>query len=110
MYYNFGNPYWSDKLKAEFLQRRIIVASIQYYELDGSVISDFDYERISKQYLELVSNMNIRELERTQYWYCFKNYDGSTGFDLYHKLNRKDKSYLMQIAKVVKKLGGKHGK
>lgn len=107
MKYVFKNPYWSDKLKAEFLQRRIIIASIQYYELDGSVISDKDYEELSKQYLELISDMDIRELERTQYWYCMKSYDGSTGFDLYESLTQKDKKYLMHIARVVKSLGGK---
>ena len=34
----------------------------------------------------------------TQYGYCMNGFDGSTGFDLYEKLNSHDKDYLMKLA------------
>lgn len=105
---NFDTPaclYWSDITKAEYLQRRIIVYSIAYYELNGdAIVSDFVYDQISKQYLELVNSMTMRQREQTTYWYVFNNYDGSTGFDLYSRLDDYDKDYLMGITMEVLKL------
>lgn len=106
MWFKWANPYWSDILKVSFLQRRIIVASIMYYQLDGSTIDDIVYERISKQLLSMMKEMPKEELEKTDYWYCMKDYDGSTGFHLYYSLNDKDKEYLTKIARIVKSSQG----
>ena len=36
--------------------------------------------------------------ENTQYGYAFYDFDGTTGFDLYHRLNRTDKEMIKKIA------------
>lgn len=101
--------YWSTKTKIEYLQRRIIIASIQYYELNDTCITDKEYDGISNQLVELI-NESPKEFKKTRYYYCFKEFDGSTGFDLPGKLNRKNKDnpggmsdydYLLEIAQNV---------
>lgn len=97
----FSNPYWSNKLKIEYLQRRIIVHSILYYELDNSIIEDFQYDGISRQLIKLMSETSDEEFRKTEYYYCMHDFDGTTGFDLYNRLNESDKAKLMRIAKNV---------
>ena len=101
-WYDFSsNPYMSDAAKISFLQRRVLVASICYYQFNGSPISDYTYARISYQLLRLMKKADKKEVERSDYWYVFKDYDGSTGFDLSYKLTDKDKEYLLRIANNV---------
>ena len=110
------SKYWSTKTKIEFLERRIIVSSIQYYELNQTVIEDYMYDGISQQLVELI-NESPKEFEKTRYYYCFKEFDGSTGFDLPRKLNRSkninnpggmsDYEYLLQIAQRLLKFNRK---
>ena len=78
-----------------FLQRKIIINSIAYYELDNPVLSDKQYDELCRQ---LVSLQDDIDLNLTQYGYCMNGFDGSTGFDLYEKLNSHDKDYLMKLA------------
>lgn len=101
--------YWSDNVKISYLQRRVIVYSIMYYELDQSVVSDKKYDAISKQLVSMMQETSEKELEKTDYWYCMYDFDGSTGFDLYDRLNKKDKKYLKELAQRIIKLhrGGK---
>ena len=91
------NCYYSDKVKINILQRQIIVHSILYYELDNPIISDKEFEELSNQLLNLMNTTDI-DLEETQYYYCMSDFDGSTGFDLYSRLNNFDKVHLNQIA------------
>ena len=107
--------YWSIKTRIEYLERRIIVASIQYYELNKSVMEDNQYDGLSHQLVELI-NESPKEFKKTRYYYCFKEFDGSTGFDLPRRLNRKNKDnpggmsdydYLYQIAQDVLKVNNK---
>lgn len=106
--------YWSNKTKMEFLQRRIIVASIQYYELSKTVITDKQFDGISHQLVELM-NESPKEFKKTRYYYCFKEFDGSTGFYLPGMLNRtnennpggmSDFDYMYLIAQHVLKVNG----
>ena len=92
--------YWDIKTRIEYLQRRIIVYSIIYYELNNSIISDRDYDIISKQ-LTVLQNENKEEAKKSHYWYVFKDFDGSTGFNLYYDLNKLDKEHSMMIAHMV---------
>lgn len=92
--------YWDIKTKIEYLQRRIIVYSIAYYELNNNIVSDKYYDEISKQ-LVVLQNENKEVVKETMYGYVFHDFDGSTGFDLYDKLNKKDKEYLMEITQMV---------
>ena len=86
---------WDKITCINFLQRKIIINSIAYYELDNPVLSDKQYDELCKQ---LVSMQEDIDLNLTQYGYCMDGFDGSTGFDLYGKLNDHDKDYLMKLA------------
>lgn len=107
---NFDNPpaiYWSNKLKLEYLQRQIIVHSILYYEMHESIIEDFQFDSLCKQYMELELQTNNNKLRSTQYWYVFEDFMGETGCYIYDRLNSKDKEYLCLIANHVLKLYNK---
>lgn len=93
--------YWNNKTRIEFLQRRIIVFSIMYYELNENVISDKQFDDISHQLVEYMNTTEKEILEQTQYWYVLKDFDGSTGFYIPDSLNEKDKEYLTNIANHI---------
>lgn len=96
--------YWTDKLKVDFLQRVILIHSYLYYEKDSPVWSDRKYDEVAKQ---LTNIQNSREeqwiKQNTQYGYAFYDFDGSTGFHLWHRLNRKDKRCISNIAERIGK-------
>ena len=93
--------YWSDQTKISFLQRRILVYSIQYYKLSETVISDKEYDSISRQLLQLQKIASKEDREGSQYWYVFNDFDANTGFDLYDRLTEEDQDYLTKIAAFV---------
>lgn len=94
---------WDKITCVNFLQRRIILNSIAYYELDSPQITDREYDELSKQLVELQSEIDVNE---TQYGYCMYDFDGSTGFHLYDRLSESDKEYLIGIAHVgIRELG-----
>ena len=95
---------WDTKTRIEYLQRRIIIASYLYYEKDWSPIDDWTYEELSKQLMDLMQGFDIA---LTHYGYVFTDYDGSTGFDLFYKLNEEDKEHLTYIANIIYEV--KHG-
>lgn len=95
--------YWSDSTKISYLQRRVIVYSIMYYELNESIVSDTEYDKISKQLVNL-QNAHKEVLRDTQYFYCMYDFDGSTGFDLFNRLTKKDKDYLLNVAMFILRL------
>lgn len=97
------SAYWSDSTKISYLQRRIIVYSIMYYELNESVISDTEYDKISKQLVNM-QNEAGGILKETQYYYCMYDFDGSTGFDLFYRLTKSDREYLLNMAKFILKM------
>lgn len=86
---------WDKITCINFLQRKIILNCIAYYELNSSPISDKNYDELSKQLVELQKDVNIKD---TQYGYIFYDFDGTTGFDLFNRLTDKDKKYLLNIA------------
>lgn len=98
---NFTNPYWSKKLRMDYLQRRIIVYSIQYYEMSETCVEDRYFDAVSHQLLWYMNNSTQEEKESTSYWYCMSDFDASTGFNLYDRLNKYDKKYLHYIASNV---------
>ena len=81
-----------------FLQRKIILNAIAYYELDSPRLSDREYDELSYQLVELQKDIDI---QKTQYGYAMYDFDGTTVFDLYDRLNEKDKRYLMQLARYI---------
>lgn len=104
--------YWSNTTKASYLQRRIIVYSIMYYERTESCVSDRYYDNISHQLVKLMQDSTRQEMEKTQYWYAMYDFDGSTGFDIPSRLTDADRQYLTNLAIQIherwrKETGGK---
>ena len=59
------------------------------------------------------SDLTQEEMERTEYYYLMRDFDGSTGFYLYDGLKEKDKKRLVQYATHILrqyKGGGTNGK
>ena len=86
---------WDKITCINFLQRKIILNCIAYYQLNTNKLTDKEYDELSKQLVSLQKDININD---TQYGYIMYEFDGTTGFDLYDRLNGSDKQYLMNIA------------
>ena len=86
---------WDKITCINFLQRKIILNCIAYYQLNTNELTDKEYDELSKQLVSLQKDININD---TQYGYIMYDFDGTTGFDLYDRLNASDKQYLMNIA------------
>lgn len=96
--------YWTDKLKIDFLQRVILIHSYLYYEADDSVWSDRKYDEAAKQLTNIQKkHTNSWIHNNTQYGYCFYDFDGTTGFDLWYRLNLKDRQMIKGIAERIVK-------
>lgn len=90
--------YWSNSTKISYLQRRIIVWSIMYYECGKSCVPDVVYDSVSRQLVELQKKASKEEWEKSEYYYAMHDFDGSTGFDIPSRLTKKDREYLTNIA------------
>lgn len=93
--------YWSNATKISYLQRRIIVYSIMYYEQNESCVSDYEYDSISHQLVKLMNSSTKADCEASTYWYAMKDFDGSTGFDIPSKLTEMDRKYLSNLASYI---------
>lgn len=83
----------------DFLQRFIIVHSYIYYEKDNSVISDKEYDAKAK---ELVKYKNeYPDLWKSSMYYkqFGDDYNGATGFTLFHDLDEHQKRIILSIVK-----------
>lgn len=92
---------WDLLTRIDHLQRKIIVASIQYYEFDNPCIGDAQYDDLVKQLKACMAECD--EFEKSRYWYVYKDWDGSTGYFLYYNLTPTDKEYLYDFAYRVAK-------
>jgi len=95
--------YWDMTTIISWLQRRIIVYSIMYYEMSESCITDKSFDELSHQLVELMNSNPQEVLEQTTYWYAMYDFDGSTGFDIPDRLTKSDRGYLTTIASHVQK-------
>lgn len=95
------SKYWDEHVKISYLQRRIIVYSIMYYEMNESCISDKQYDTVGKQLVHLQQSVDLEEFKKSQYYYCMYDFDSSTGFDIPSRLTKEDRDYLTKIANVV---------
>lgn len=90
---------WDLLTRINFLQRKIILNSILYYEYDMNSISDTFYDSICKQLVSLQHifsrHGNVRM--ETRYGYVYYDFNGSTGFHLYSRLRGDDRLYLLRI-------------
>ena len=93
--------YWSNSTKISYLQRRIIIYSIMYYEYNESCVSDAYYDSISYQLVELQKSSSLEEFKKSTYYYAMHDFDGSTGFDIPSRLTKEDHEYLTHLAGIV---------
>lgn len=94
--------YWTDKLKIDFLQRVVLIHSYLYYEEDSPKWSDKKFDEIAQQLVreqQPYAKTTIRIY--TQYGYVFYDFDGTTGFDLFSRLNGMDKQFIGKLAKQI---------
>ena len=93
--------YWSNIAKISYMQRRIIVWSILYYEFDNSCVSDYEYDSVSRQLVEFQKKVSKEEFEKSTYYYAMHDFNGSTGFNIPPRLTKKDREYLTCIASII---------
>lgn len=65
--------------------------SFLYYCLDKSIISDVEWNKRAKRLAELVKEYPV-EASTIKHYELFKDFDGSTGFDIANKATRKLKN------------------
>lgn len=93
---------WDIYTQISFLQRVILTHSFLYYMLDNSIWSDKKYDEVAHRLSEMQSRITkIDLITNTDYGYVFADFDGTTGFDLYYRLNKKDKKRIEQIARTI---------
>lgn len=81
-------------LRINFLQRKILLNSMMYYQHDKSFISDFHYDECCKELVKLQKAYGPDFIDDSMYGYVFYDFDGSTGYHLYYRLTEKDKYWL----------------
>lgn len=104
--------------RIQLLQRSILVNSFAYYELDGNLLSDFQYDENAKQ-LAGLKKQYPAEFKRSRYFEYFKDYgaedDGAhytSGFDLLERVRKTDDKlyrYLRIDATLALDLKAKYG-
>lgn len=92
---------WDDVEKVSYLQRRVLVYSMAYYNQDTNIVSDMEYDGVSRQLAKMQANLSPKEFQRTRYGYAFEGFDGSTAFDIPSKLSVEDYEYLYRITMHV---------
>lgn len=101
MYMKFHIPF-NVVEKIQLLERSILVNSFAYYELDGNLLSDFQYDENAKQLAEF-KKQYPDEFKRSRYFEYFKDYgseDGThytSGFDLLEKVRKADKDLYRKL-------------
>ncbi|RHU19920.1 hypothetical protein DXD92_00130 [Blautia sp. TM10-2] len=87
----------SVKDRIDFLQRFIILHSYIYYELNNSYISDKEYDAKAKE-LTRYKNEYPNLWKASMYYKQFGDeYNGSTGFTLYHDLDEHQKDIIRSL-------------
>ncbi|NLZ47004.1 MAG: hypothetical protein GX896_09980 [Clostridiales bacterium] len=103
---NFRNPYFTEEEKIGMLQRWIIVQSRFYYDTDIELVSDKVYDDNCRQLVDL-QNQFREAFKRSQYYYMFYDFDGTTGFHLYNRLTEPDRIRIDNIVNMLMRL--RHG-
>ena len=81
----------------DFLQRYIILHSYIYYECDNNIISDKQYDEKSRE-LTRYKNEYPELWKQSMYYKQFGDeYNGSTGFTLYHDLDEHQKEIIRSL-------------
>lgn len=81
----------------DFLQRFIILHSYIYYELDANIISDKQYDEKAKELVKY-KNEHPELWKQSMYYKQFGDeYNGATGFTLYHDLDEHQKQIIRSL-------------
>lgn len=81
----------------DFLQRYIILHSYIYYECDNNIISDKQYDEKSRE-LTQYKNEYPDLWKQSMYYKQFGDeYNGATGFTLYHDLDEHQKEIIRSL-------------
>ena len=97
---------WDLRTKINFLQRKILLNSILYYEYNKNKISDHFYDELCEQLVKLQEEYSMNnDILDTMYGYVYYDFDGSTGYHLYNRLTNEDKKILdvITIVNLMKK-------
>lgn len=62
-------------------QRQILVHSFLYYQLNTNIVDDHTFDRWSKELADLMAD-NPDAAKGSAYYEAFKEFDGSSGYDL----------------------------
>lgn len=94
MFMKFHQPF-NIVEKIQLLQRSILVNSFAYYELNDTILSDFDYDANARQ-LEELAKKYPEECKQSRYYEYFHDFYDSdqhatSGFDLLERVRRRDK-------------------
>lgn len=102
---NEDTPFMNDKELLSFINRRerqLLVHSYIYYECNESIISDDQWTEWAKELVKLRDD-NIDIFDQSAYADVFREFDYSTGYDLYSGYMRpeviKDAELLLRILK-----------
>lgn len=106
---NFPKSF-SEVDKINYLQRKVILLSIAYYIYNRSFVPDAYFDEISHQLVKMQQDYDKENKENekdekgnhsvksdTEYGYMMFDFEGSTGFDLYPRLKKKDQEYLVRM-------------
>lgn len=73
-----------------------------YYELNETKQSDMWFDKMSKNLFCMQEGKTEQWIkDNTQYGYCFYDFDGKTGFDLWHRLKEEDKKAIRSITATI---------
>ena len=84
--------HFTDKEKIQLLQRSILVNSYAYYELNENILSDYQYDKNTRQLLALKES-NPEAYRKSRYNRYFDNFESGTGFDLTSRVQKNRKLY-----------------
>lgn len=87
----------SEEEALELIKRRrfqIALHSTIYYVYDTNIISDSEYDRFCRELVEL-QRLFPRISEQAPLYEAYKDFDGSTGYHLTHRLNFHHKALYM---------------
>lgn len=93
--------YWKVSSKLTYLQRRILVYSIQYYEFNENCVSDRYYDACCIQLEQMLKTCDEEDLKQSKYYYVFYDFTAGTGFHLFSRLTKEDQKHLSCIAQTA---------
>lgn len=90
------NPSITEKINQR--RRQILVHSCLYYQMDASYIEDATFDRWCRELVEL-QREHPDESKNVAYYEHFKDFEGSTGFDLPYNLPEIQRKAMQLLAR-----------